>query len=302
MAFYDVYSHPALISYRTRVCTRATLFVCVVLCLTYITPLLVAYRSQGKLLLAEEQAVVQFQYDMIVIGATDTAGSYIAWSTFPTFNRLIGDHLRIPSVSVQEEDRDQDGKSDFLVLQINIPLKPEEQMFGIQLLLTFSYQLFRMSTVVMQTLAFVQHSSPVPGSQLFVCGDLKLNQRTPLPHRGLHSTYNVSLIDGSSLFASTYDLPNIIRLYQQRNLTTYLSGVIPVWTVGRAANSPFQISAQINYPVETITYPLHLRFAWIQYVSVLLIFLWVFQHIQTFVFQNQVLPTTAVAPFKQHSS
>ncbi|XP_059391694.1 transmembrane protein 231 [Carassius carassius] len=309
MAFYDVYTHPALIRYRTRVCTRATLFVCVVLCLTYISPFLVAYRSQGfwlKRSTYEEQAVIQFQYDMIVIGATDTAGSYLAWSTFSNFNRLMGDQLRIPNVSVQEEDRDQDGKSDLLTLQISIPLKPEEQMFGIQLLLTFSYQLFRMSTVVMQTLAFVQHSSPVPGSQLFVCGDLKLNQRTPLPHRGLHSIYNVSLIDASSPFASTYDLANIIRLYQQRNLTAHLSGVIPVWTVGRAANSPFQISAQINYPVETITYLPGfwetIKFAWIQYVSVLLIFLWVFQHIQTFVFQNQVLPTTTVLPFKQHSS
>lgn len=145
MAFYDVYTHPALIRYRTRVCTRATLFVCVVLCLTYISPLLVAYRSQGfwlKRSTYEEQAVIQFQYDMIVIGATDTAGSYIAWSTFPNFNRLMGDQLRIPNVSVQEEDRDQDGKSDLLTLQISIPLKAEEQMFGIQLLLTFSYQLF----------------------------------------------------------------------------------------------------------------------------------------------------------------
>uniref|UniRef100_A0A672RXK7 Transmembrane protein 231 n=1 Tax=Sinocyclocheilus grahami TaxID=75366 RepID=A0A672RXK7_SINGR len=257
MAFYEVYTHPALIRHRTRVCTRATLFICVVLCLTYISPLLVAYRSQGFWLKSstyEEQAVIQFQYDMIVIGATDTAGSYIAWSTFPNFNRLMGDNLRIPAVSVQEEDRNQDGKSDLLTLQINIPLKPEEQMFGIQLLITFSYQLF------------------------------------------------VSLIDASSPFASTYDLANIIRLYQQRNLSTHLSGVVPVWTVGRAAHSPFQISAQINYPVETITYPLHLRFAWIQYVSVLLIFLWVFQHIQTFIFQNQVLPTTTVLPFKQHSS
>ncbi|XP_016099620.1 transmembrane protein 231 [Sinocyclocheilus grahami] len=309
MAFYEVYTHPALIRHRTRVCTRATLFICVVLCLTYISPLLVAYRSQGFWLKSstyEEQAVIQFQYDMIVIGATDTAGSYIAWSTFPNFNRLMGDNLRIPAVSVQEEDRNQDGKSDLLTLQINIPLKPEEQMFGIQLLITFSYQLFQMSTVAMQTLAFVQHSSPVPGSQLFVCGDLKLNQRSPLPHRGLHSIYNVSLIDASSPFASTYDLANIIRLYQQRNLSTHLSGVVPVWTVGRAAHSPFQISAQINYPVETITYRPGfwetIKFAWIQYVSVLLIFLWVFQHIQTFIFQNQVLPTTTVLPFKQHSS
>lgn len=47
MAFYEVYSHPALIRYKTSVCTKATLFLVVVLCLTYIPPLLVAYRSQG---------------------------------------------------------------------------------------------------------------------------------------------------------------------------------------------------------------------------------------------------------------
>ncbi|XP_073669337.1 transmembrane protein 231 [Paramisgurnus dabryanus] len=307
MAFYEAYSHPALIRYKTRICTRATLFVIVVLCLTYISPLLVAYRSQGfwlKKSWYEEQPLVQFQYDMILIGATNTAGNYVAWSTFPNFNRLVGDNLRIPFVSVQEEDRNQDGKSDLLNLQINIPLKAEEQMFSVQLLLTFSYQLFRMSTVAMQTLAFLQHSSSVPGSQLFISADLKLHQRTPLPHRGLHAAYNVSVIDASSPLASTYDLANIIGLYQQRNLTTHLSSAIPVWMVGRAANTPFQINANINYPVETITYRPGfwetVKFAWIQYVSVLLIFLWIFQHIQTFVFQNQVLPTIVVPPFKQH--
>lgn len=48
MAFYEVYSHPALIRYKTSVCTKATLFLVVVLCLTYIPPLLIAYRSQGN--------------------------------------------------------------------------------------------------------------------------------------------------------------------------------------------------------------------------------------------------------------
>lgn len=50
-----------------------------------------------------------------------------------------------------------------------------------------------MSTVVMQSLAYVQHSSPVPGAKLSVSGDLRLMQRTPLPHRGLHDVYNVSV-------------------------------------------------------------------------------------------------------------
>lgn len=49
----------------------------------------------------------------------------------------------------------------------------------------------RMSTVVMQSLAYVQYSSSVPGAKLFISGDLRLQQRTPLPHRGLYSIYNV---------------------------------------------------------------------------------------------------------------
>lgn len=43
---------------------------------------------------------------------------------------------------VREEDQNQDGKLDFLVLQLQLPLKPEEQVYSVQLLLTFSYQLF----------------------------------------------------------------------------------------------------------------------------------------------------------------
>lgn len=30
---------------------------------------------------------------------------------------------------------------------------------------------------------------------------------------------------------------------------------MPVWTVGRAAGSPFQLDAEIRYPMEVIRYP-----------------------------------------------
>ncbi|XP_063052220.1 transmembrane protein 231 [Engraulis encrasicolus] len=309
MGFFEVYSHPALIRYKTSVCTKATLFAIAVLCLTYIPPLLVAYRSQGfwlKRSTYEEQPVIRFQYQMLLVAATSSRGDYVAWSTYPNLNNLLGSNLRIPMVSAREEDQNQDGKMDLLNLQLEIPLLAEEQVYSVQLLLTFSYQLFRMSTVVMQNLAFVQHSSAVPGSQLFVSGDLRLEQRSPLPHRGLHTTYNVSVIDGSSPFASSYDLANIIGEYQKRNLTTVFSCPSPVWTVGRAAEAPFKISAVVRYPVELISYRPGfwemIKFAWIQYVSVLLIFLWVFRRIQDFVYENQVLPTVPLLPFKQHKT
>ncbi|XP_068579348.1 transmembrane protein 231 [Cebidichthys violaceus] len=309
MAFYDVYSHPALIRYKTSVCTKATLFLVVVLCLTYISPLLVAYRSQGfwiKRKTYEEQPVVRFQYQTLLVAATSTRGDYVAWSTFPHLNNMLGANLRIPSVSVREDDQNQDGKSDLLIFQLQLPLKPEEQVYSVQLLLTFSYKLFRMSTVVMQSLAYVQHSSSVPGAKLSVSGDLRLLQRTPLPHRGLYDVYNVSVIDGSSPFASAYNLDDIIRSYQERNLTTVLSCPMPVWTAGRATGSPFQLNAEIRYPLEVISYRPGfwetIKFAWIQYVSVLLVFLWVFERVQRFVFQNQVLTTVPIPVGKPHLS
>lgn len=309
MAFYEVYSHPALIRYKTSVCTKATLFLFVVTCLTYIAPLLVAYRSQGfwtKRSTYEEQPVVRFQYQVLLVAATSTRGDYVAWSTFPHLNRMLGSDLRIPSLSVREEDQNRDGKLDLLNLQLRLPLKAEEQVYSVQLLLTFSYQLFRMSTVVMQSLAYVQHSSSVPGAKLFINGDLRLQQRTPLPHRGLHNIYNASIIDGSSLFASSYNLDSIIGSYQDRNLTTVLSCPMPVWTVGRAAGSPFEINVKIRYPLEVISYRPGfwetIKLAWVQYVSVLLIFLWVFERVQRFVFQNQVLTTVPVSVRKPHLS
>ncbi|XP_056138192.1 transmembrane protein 231 [Lampris incognitus] len=309
MAFYEVYSHPALIRYKTSVCTKATLFLVVVFCLTYIPPLLVAYRSQGfwiKRSTYEEQPVVRFQYQTLLVALTSTKGDYVTWSTFPHFNNMQGTNLRIPTISVREEDQNEDGKLDRLIFRLKLPLKPEEQVYGVQLLLTFNYQLFRMSTVVMQTLAYIQHFSSVPGAQLYINGELRLQQRMPLPHRGLYNVYNVSVIDGSSPFASSYDLINIIGTYQDRNLTTVLSCPSPVWIVGRAARAPFELNADIRYPMEVISY--HpgfwetIKFAWIQYVSVLLIFLWIFNRVQTFVFQNQVLPTVPIPLVKPHLS
>ncbi|KAF5892688.1 transmembrane protein, partial [Clarias magur] len=165
----------------------------------------------------EEQPVVQFQYEMLMVAVTSVTGDYVAWSTFSNFNTLLGDKLRIPTVSVQEIDRNGDGKADRLSLQLSVPLTSAEQIYSIQLLLTFSYQLRRMAAVVMQSMVLLQSSSPVPMSQLFISGDLKLQQKEPLSHRGLHTDYNVSVIDSASPFASSYDLTSIIRNYQERN-------------------------------------------------------------------------------------
>lgn len=155
-----------------------------------------------------------------------------------------------------------------------------------------------MVTFVMQSMAFLQSSFPVPGSQLYVNGDLRLQQKQPLSCGGLDARYNVSVINGTSPFAYDYDLTHVVAAYQERNVTTILNDPNPIWLVGRAADAPFVINAIIRYPVEVISYQPGfwemVKFAWVQYVSILLIFLWVFERIKIFVFQNQVVTTIPV--------
>ncbi|XP_006908872.1 transmembrane protein 231 isoform X2 [Pteropus alecto] len=316
MALYELFSHPAERGYRAGLCSKAALFLLLATALTYIPPLLVAFRSHGfwlKRSSYEEQPTVAFQHQVLLVALLEPErGEFLAWSTFPAFNRLQGDHLRVPLVSTREEDRNQDGKMDMLHFKLELPLQSTEHVLGVQLILTFSYQLHRMSTFVMQSMAFLQSSFAVPGSQLYVNGDLRLQQKQPLSYSGLDVRYNVSVINGTSPFACDYDLTRIVAAYQERNVTTILTDPHPIWLVGRAAEAPFVINAVIRYPVEVISYLPGfwemIKFAWIQYVSILLVFLWVFERIKRFVFQNQVvttIPATAMPQgelYKEHIS
>ena len=44
-----------------------------------------------------------------------------------------------------------------------------------------------------------------------------------------------------------------------------------------------------------------LKWAWVQYVSILIVFVYVFRQIKTFVFSNQILPTRTYAVKQQQS-
>lgn len=49
MALYELFSHPVERGYRAGLCSKAALFLLLAAVLTYIPPLLVAFRSHGEL-------------------------------------------------------------------------------------------------------------------------------------------------------------------------------------------------------------------------------------------------------------
>ena len=303
MTVFEIYSQPTFLRYKASLCTKATFYVLASLLLTFISPLLIAYRSQGFWMTTNtymEQPDIRFKKQVILALQGSSPGNFFAWSTYSNFNNLLQSNLRIPVVSSIETDTNGDGKFDQLNFTASVPLAAGESVISFQLLLVFDYRLYRMSTFQMETLAYVTETSSLPGSSFTSFGDLKLNQKTPLRHRGIDTRFNTTIIDGTSIFASAYDFTNIFNSYSQRNMTTFYTNQYPVSKSGRGATQPYVIQIIINYPTETIVYQPGfwelIKWGWVQYVAILLLFLWIFKKINEVVFGAQLFNTIVEKP------
>ncbi|KAI8520068.1 hypothetical protein Bbelb_033250 [Branchiostoma belcheri] len=273
MAVVEIYAHPVLHRYKTSICTKATIFVFACFLLTFIPPILVAYRSQGfwqREATYREQPDVSFKHQVLLLLQTSQTGDYLVWSTYQNFNQLQQGRVRVPLVKSREEDSNRDGKSDALQMTIQVPLLDTEEVYSVDLLLFFQYRLYIFSTFTMECMAYLHHTSPLPGADLTVAGDLRLHQKYPLAHTGRDIRFNTSIIDSTSIFPSAYDLRTIFESYSGRNDLTYRPGF---WQL--------------------------IKWGWVQYISILLVFLFVFDRIKTFVFENQILNTVVDSPTKK---
>lgn len=305
MTLFEVFSHSIRRKYKTSVCSKATVFYVIASLLTFIPPLLITYRSQGfwkKINFYREQPDVHFKHKMLLLLETKDPEQLIFWSSFPNLNQLMSKRMRIPTIENREEDVDRDGRNDRLHMNINVPVADEE-VLSVKLILIFDYKLHLYSSFQMESLAFIQYSSPFAGSSLSVVGELSLQQRHPLQHRGKDTRYNSPIINESENDIEVYTLEKIFSVYSSRNVTTVIRNAYPVWRAGRGRNQPFTIKLDIVYPEETVLYRVGfwelIKWAWVQYFCVLAIFLYIFRHIKQYVFQRQLVLTTLYCPLQQ---
>ena len=75
-----------------------------------------------------------------------------------------------------------------------------------------------------------------------------------------------------------------------------------VWESGDSGN--FSIEVELQYPQMTVEYYPGfwqlVKFAWIQYLAILVVFWWVLRYIQAFVFKNQIILTIRKRTEKLH--
>ena len=87
-----------------------------------------------------------------------------------------------------------------------------------------------------------------------------------------------------------------------RNLTIKLAEEYSVWTTGSDSDH-FTVSATLRYPEQSLSYRPGfwqvIKSGWVQYVSLLLLFIFVTAAIKNFVFANQIVPTLVSFDDKQ---
>ena len=81
---------------------------------------------------------------------------------------------------------------------------------------------------------------------------------------------------------------------KRRNLTIKLADEYSVWTTG-SGSEDFTVSATLRYPEQSLSYRPGfwqvIKWGWVQYLAILLVFLGLANRLREFVFSEQILPT-----------
>ena len=157
--------------------------------------------------------------------------------------------------------------------------------------------IFRFSYFEMTGLVYLTGQGSAGRS--FQCsGDIQLIQRQPLSHRGRDSRYKESPLAGEP----PLHLAEILRNYGARNISLRVENSYSVWRRGTGVEN-FVLELNLNYPSQTVEYIpgfwQTIKGGWIQYLSVLVVFIYLFNSIKTFLFSQQILPTIIETPWKQ---
>uniref|UniRef100_A0A7S0WWC3 Transmembrane protein 231 n=1 Tax=Pyramimonas obovata TaxID=1411642 RepID=A0A7S0WWC3_9CHLO len=251
------------------------------------------------------QPDVKFTYEMLVVMETNVPGQEKVWSTVDRINTLYHEKVAAVDVQATEQDINYDGKTD--IIDVLVTSRGVTPVHSVKLLMGFDYSVEGEADLDMRTLAYLTHSSALPGSALYVDGDLRLKQREPLTAGSSNNAYEgvqgspfadfVQSADGTSGIA-TLGLNGIFNRYLFRNETTYYDYSYPVWKAG--SGDVFEVRARVRVPShENIVFrpaPLTIaKFGWVQVFAIIYPLLWLLRKAEWVIFHYRVLQTRVVS-------
>jgi len=268
-----------------------------------------SYREQPRVLYEKKLVVRLDGLD------ADGAPSSVFYSTVKPLNALHQATYRPAVVRSTEDDGNLDGLVDAVTISVTLPVAPGETVLAATAAAFFDVRLRNRARLQMETMAYAHHSSPLPGSALYVDGDAVISQRTPLRTGvGYQQPYaDAPLLDFSSpshqhVSAREALFPAVVAAYRARNHTADYEPKYPVWTptagqptagdAAAPAATDFELTMVVRIPVGDVLYTPGvaelLKDAWAKYFAMLVVVVYLVDKVAGFAYSHQLVDADMV--------
>ena len=271
-----------------------------------------------------EKPLVKFQYKLIlaldIIKTKTLDGEKVRkelfFSTFNEGNKLRSETFRSATVIVDENDQDMDGLTDTFHVNAKIPMTRDEEVYGIQSLLFFEFQLQNHVKLKMDSVIFSEKHSGLPGQQYETHGDISFHQGIPIRINEKSSNLHPKKLIEAEKIPDRVDettIKNIMKKSLGRMFSTNYVERYSSWAhnplvgisdheqdkVDNEADqkqSSFDFQITVDVPVQEVVYKPALSEmlseAWTRYLSILVVWFYLVKCFCSFVFTNQLVTTT----------
>jgi transmembrane protein 231 len=314
MSLYEIFSHSDRFHYRANLFSLATCFVFLCTALTFLPPFIFAYFAGGywiKESTYSEQPRVNYSSQYILIMDDPNPTSPFFSSSYASLNTMFQDAFIPGTCTFLAIDNNNDEITDQFSISLQFSYENNIQMNNLNLWLIFQYELRARQAINMQTMVLINLFPPGPialsgNPSVFTAGELFLEQRQPIQSSGTDLTYNTSIIDLDNLFTtSSLNLDSVLNNYFTRNYYTSYQPEYVQWPPGTAEGTNI---LTINVTIDIVTQSIRFipgfwqefKWGWIQYVSVLIPFIYVFNYIKEFVFHHRLVRTLVELPYHRY--
>ena len=249
------------------------------------------YLEQPQVLYRKELLITVYSEQESVSGSSlITSPSVQFFSTLGSINRMYYESLSPMTIVSSLLDYNFDGYAEMYDFNITVYTDPSN-IKSIKILSFYDYQIRDRIKMDLVGLAYSEVNTPAGAAYVYIDGDLEFIQKNLMkPSPTINSDYNYSVLSTSS--ASENFLPTLLLVNNDRNFTTnynYNYMVAP-----RGLDSSCKISMKVRIPVyQKYEYAPGflevMKFAWVQYVSLLIPIGYLIYRFAGFIYRNQIL-------------
>ncbi|UJR36039.1 hypothetical protein I4U23_028776 [Adineta vaga] len=299
MVLYKVYSQDHRIRYFAHPCSSAVFFQLCCLLLTFLPPLFTSYFTSGfyyKELTYSEQPRISYhgKYQIIIGSASSLVFSS---SDARQNNYFISNYYPTTLRTAIPRDTDGDNIIDQQTIILNVILPQSIADSTVNLWLMFQYKLNQYSTISMETLGLISLKAPTTladNATVTIYGQLNFHQRDPISNHSDISSISDSIINYGT-YSLVPSLNEILNNYTSRNYFTTFDQDYVRWSSSSTGEPQLTLRVVLSTSLQSIRYVpsfwKEFRWAWIQYVTALLPFLYLINKVKEFVFSNRLLRT-----------